>query len=144
MRAKTTIVLSALFLMLSLLSVAQPAAATPAQPVNASECFTYSDVGVELCLETHGVTHVNESASGTTTSTTNVTTSLTGRENGQVFYESEDQLHLTHITRDGEEQVYHVRGRGEFTFRGETCTYDSNIIFANGEVRHQMLVDGCN
>ncbi len=142
MRAKTTLVLSALLLMLSVLSVAQPAAATPAQPFNVSECFSFGEL--EYCYTVHGVFQVTETPSGNTKYIYNVTSSYTVTENGQVVYSEEDRYHANYLVKDGESQVAHNLGSGSFPYANQTCTYDYNVIFTDGEVRHEVFNFQCS
>ena len=65
MRTRIITFLSAVLLMLGILSVAQPAAAAPAQPYAVSSCQIFGDF--KYCVQTKGVVQRNESASGNTT-----------------------------------------------------------------------------
>ncbi|MBA3275430.1 MAG: hypothetical protein H0T72_06525 [Chloroflexia bacterium] len=143
MRTRISLVMSAVLLMLSVLSIVQPAAAAPAEPFQTAECFDFGG-GYEYCYEAHGVFQENTSKSGNTKYTYNATSSYTFTLNGQDIQSGSEKYHSTFIAKDGESQVYHDRGRGSFSyvdfFTGEqvNCTYDYNWIYANGEVRHEI------
>jgi len=140
---------SAIVLLLGVLSFAQPAAASPAAPYNVAECFDFGG-GYEYCYEFKGVSQSNESASGNTKYTFNGSFSVSYTLNGDVIYSSEGKTHYTFIAKDGEPQVSHQRGSGSFSyvdfFTGEqvNCTYDYNVIYANGEVRHEVYNFTCS
>ncbi len=149
MRTRIFLVVSAVLLMLSVLSIVQPATAAPAQPYHTAECSDFGD-GYEFCYESRGVVQENTSGSGNTKYTYNATTSYTFTLNGEVLSSESNKAHYTFIAKDGAPQVSHQRGSGSYGYidfsTGEevTCTYNYNVIYANGEVRHEVFNFVCS
>lgn len=55
---------------------------------------------------------------------------------GSLVFSDKTQWHTTTLEKDGELHVAHDKTRVTFTFDGETCTAEMNVVYANGEVRH--------
>ncbi|CAA9370280.1 MAG: hypothetical protein AVDCRST_MAG93-8368, partial [uncultured Chloroflexia bacterium] len=78
-------------------------------------------------------------ASGVTKVTIHDIYTVTFTRNGDLFRTVDGKTHETLIFKDGEPQVAHLRESLSVQFgSGETCTYDVNVIYANGEVRHEV------
>ncbi len=143
MRIKITMFLSVLFLMLSLFSIAQPAAAAPAQTYNASDC--YIEVGGQFCIKSTGVYQEQTTPSGITKETYNGSYEQSFRdENGRVIYQDVSKYSSTIVSKDGEPQVSRERYTGSSTYEGQTCTFGYVIVYANGAVQHEDETFDCN
>ncbi len=144
---RITVLVSAVVLTVGVPTFARPAAAAPAQPYHVETCERHSEGPdeYEICLESQGVVQVTESASGVITSTFTGRTSSTATENGELVYSGESADHVTVVAKNGVDQVFHQRGSGSFvTGEGLTCTVRYNTIYANGDVRHEVLIFECN
>jgi hypothetical protein len=141
MRIKITMFLSVLFLTLSVLSIAQPAVAAPAQTYNESSCFD----GGQFCITSRGVYQEQTTGSGITKATYNGSYEVIVRgENGQVIYQDASKDSSTFVYKNGEPQVSRQRYTGSFSYEGETCTFGYAVVYANGAVRHEDETFDCN
>ncbi len=120
----------------SLLALAEPAVAAPAEQIRIDDCTIFEDY--ESCLKGHGVVVQNESASGNSVYVLNADIEYTVRQNGQLIYVGGGRTSEKLIQQDGEAQVYHSAYRIEFGYVGETCTAHYNVIISNGEFRHRL------
>ena len=143
MRIKVTMVFSVLFLMLSVLSIAQPAAAAPAQTYNASDC--YIEEGGRFCITSRGVYQEQTTRSGITKATYSESYEQSFRdENGQVIYQDASKYSETFVYKNGEPQISRQRYTGSLTYEGQTCTFGYAMVYANGAVRHEDETFDCN
>ncbi|MDQ3656547.1 MAG: hypothetical protein M3457_15915 [Chloroflexota bacterium] len=134
MRTRIFLIVGAVLLMLSV----QPAAAAPAEPYQTTDACR-SVFTITICVNGHGVVQENDSASGVTKVTINGTYTETLSRNGDLLRTTEGKTHQTLIFKDGEPQVAHTRDSRTIQITGrEACTYDLNVIYANGEVRHEI------
>ena len=146
MRTRIITLLSTIVLMLGILSMAQPAAAAPAEPYAVSACQIFGNF--EFCYQTRGVIQRNESASGNTTYSSNGRRCYQATVRNELVNEGCASFHVTLHRQDGETQVYHTRQHTTSTFvylgTTYTCTSSHNVVLANGEVRHEDHQLECN
>lgn len=142
MRTKIVLLISAAALMMSVVGFAAPATAAPAEPYDVSRCQM---VGVfEHCYTDRGVKQANVTPSGNIKITINGRNSTTVSYAGEVIESYEEMYHLTIIHRHYDQQVGHLVRRGSFSYGGTTCTYEDNIVYANGDVRHHLSNVECS
>ena len=85
MRSRISLFFSAILLMLGLLSLAQPAAAAPAEPYQTTDDCVQVGTG-EICINGHYMVQENESASGVIKVTINGTSTETFTGNGALIH----------------------------------------------------------
>jgi len=146
MRTRFITLLSAVVLMLGILSVAQPAAAAPAQPFSVNECSPPGPV--VYCYQAKGVIIFNVTPSGNATYIDNREECSQITRSGVVVQDVCNKRNYVVHARDGEEQVVHYRGVSEQTYvlsgTTYTCTGSYNAIYVSGEVRHDHYQFECN
>lgn len=141
MRTRISLIVSVVLFMLSMQSLANLAAAAPAVPYQTADACRLTGGGrFEICVNGHGVVQENESASGVTKVTIHgFYTETLVRDGDELLRTREGKTHETLIFKDGKPQVAHVREKRSVQITGGVaCTYDVNVIYANGEVRHEV------
>ncbi len=149
MRTRVSLVVSAIVLMLGVVSIAQPAGAAPAEtyttPFSYNECSPPGPV--VYCYQGHGVIHYTVTPSGNQTFVDNREECSQISRNGVTLQERCDSRHYVVHMKGNEAQVVVLRGMSEqsYVISGTTytCSGSYNAIYANGEVRHDAYQFQC-
>ena len=125
---------------------APPAASAAGARVDNTQCFPSSIAsGYTACFTTKGATNETATPSGNVNYQFNGTVTFTIADpTGQVVYQSTHQRHDQRLGQDGV-----VRAEGQhlsdtFPLNGRTCTFQSDVRYANGEVRYSNFQSSCS
>ena len=127
-------------------SAAPVQAAQGGASVNTTECFpSQMGSGYIACFATKGASNETTTPSGNVSYHVNGTTTFTIDDpTGQIVYQSTHELHYHSLVKDG---IVYVEGQHvsyTLPLDGKTCTFQSDVQYANGEVRHSNFQSGCS
>ena len=139
---KSVVRLVALAATMTVLAVGAVAtvSAAPAETTSIRECYPdqWGEVTGTICYTIHDVE--KSSANG---KSGNVQSKANGSmlieffdADGDLAFSDSTRWHSTFIEKNGVTQVAHQKVRVTGYLNGETCTAETNVVFANGEVRH--------
>jgi hypothetical protein len=145
MRSRLSLFLSALVVMLGVLSVAQPVAAAPAQPFSIDECSAPG--ALVFCYQAKGVVHHTVTPSGNVSYVDNREECSQVFHNGVVVQDVCQRQHYVVHAKDNQEHVMVSRAVSDQTYVLSgvtyTCSGSYNAVYANGEIRHDTYQFAC-
>jgi hypothetical protein len=118
------------------------------QPYSFRDCTDiYDDPNIgditTFCYQENGVSSYNQTPSGNTEYTIKGESCTSESLNGTLVSQDCTKFHYKEIAKDGRTQVEHSHSAGSYTSNGVTCTVSYNVIYTNGEVRHERQADSC-
>ena len=133
-------------------AIVAPLAAAPAQAdpgngatvLNDTQCVLM-DGGYTTCLTTRGVSNETTTPSGNASYQVEGTVTSTIKDpDGRVVSQATRELHYHLLAKDG---VIHVQGQhviATFPLGNLTCTFQSDLHYANGSVRYGNFSSSCS
>jgi len=114
--------------------------------VDTTQCFLSSiGSGYIACYATKGASNETTTPSGDVSSQFNGTTTFTIKDpTGKVIYQSTHELRYHRLVKDGVAKVEGQHVKDTFPLNGKTCTFQSDLQYANGEVRHGAFDSSCS
>lgn len=125
----------------ALLLAAGPASAATQRFDFPQQCYDLGG-GYTLCESSSGQSNTAQTPSGNYNSTGKGASTFSIVGPGYDYSSGLDYKFGVHY-QQGELHQYRAQSTDVVTFNGQTCTYGTNLVFANGEIRHDKPTLDC-